>query len=282
MGSRPHLKAAVLGALKADGSVEPFGSGFPVDGGRRLLISCAHVWNEIMQMYDTNTSTVLDPMHDGVAVGFAKEDGTIEWCGRAVLRGRSDTIDLVVLQMTAELDGSALPAAHTLPALRLGDTAALQPGDKLTILGFGHPAAGMSLIAMPVFGEFSVIDLEAPDGPWIRLGGAPPEHPGHSGGPVLNSRSGKVVGWVVRTQRRGGVAVCSEYRPVESLEPLLAKVLIDLEPGLDALLYTPASPGPPKLCSKALRKQLIMQGEARASQRHWLAREEQLDDAVRT
>ena len=33
------------------------------------------------------------------------------------------------------------------PALRLGDTAALQPGNKLTILGFGHPAAGMSLIS---------------------------------------------------------------------------------------------------------------------------------------
>ena len=100
------------GALKSDGSTPiPFGSAFPVDGGRRLIVSCAHVWNDILDTYETNssTSTVLDPREHGVAVGFAKEDGTIEWCGRAELRGRSDTIDDVVLQMTSKFDGSPLP-----------------------------------------------------------------------------------------------------------------------------------------------------------------------------
>ena len=180
MGSRPHLKAAVLGALKSDGSPIPLGSGIPVDGARRLLTSCAHVWNDILEMYETSssTSTVLDPREHGVAVGFAKEDG-IEWVGRAELRRMSDPPsasepqgkDLIVLRMTAQLDGTALPAAHTLAALPLGYTndGALKAGDELTISGYAKPAAGMVPMMQPVFGEFSVIDRNAADGPWIRF-----------------------------------------------------------------------------------------------------------------
>ena len=270
MGSRPHLKAAVLGALKSDGSPIPLGSGIPVDGARRLLTSCAHVWNDILEMYETSssTSTVLDPREHGVAVGFAKEDG-IEWVGRAELRRMSDPPsasepqgkDLIVLRMTAQLDGTALPAAHTLAALPLGYTndGALKAGDELTISGYAKPAAGMVPMMQPVFGEFSVIDRNAADGPWIRFDKV--THPGQSGGPVLNSQ-GKVVAWVVRSQMSGGQPVCSELRPVESLEPLLAQVLIDLEPEL-------AGDGQPELRNDALRDQLMLR-EAQEAQRLWV------------
>ena len=62
----------------------------------------------------------------------------------------------------------------------------------------------------------------------------------------------------------GGQPVCSELRPVESLEPLLAEVLIDLEPEL-------AGDGQPELRNDALRDQLMLR-EAQEAQRLWLER----------
>ena len=147
--------------------------------------------------------------------------------------------------MTQTLDGSPLPEEHTLDDLPLGRADALKTGNELAILGFPSPAPGMAIIAHPVFGTFSVIDRSAADGPWIRLGEAPPEHPGHSGGPVLNRATGEVVGWCVRSQRgrvdvrlpptapktgeKVVVPVATELRPVESLMPELAAVLEALD-----------------------------------------------------
>ena len=58
--------------------------------------------------------------------------------------------------------------------------------------------------------------------------------------------------------------MCSEYRPVESLEPLLAQILIDLEPEL-------AGDGQPELRNDALRDQLMLR-EAQEAQLLWLER----------
>ena len=150
-------------------------------------------------------------------------------------------LDLAILRMTQTPDGTALPEDHAINSLRLGSANALRPRDDLTILGFPTAAAKTSRIARPALCKFTVIDKTAPDGPWINIGEAPPEHPGHSGGPVLNAKN-QVVGWCVRSQQARAllkpapipetkvvVATATELRPVESLEPLLAEVLIELE-----------------------------------------------------
>ena len=146
--------------------------------------------------------------------------------------------------MTQALDGSPLPEDHLLDALPRGSADTLQAGDNLMILGFPRPAGGMALIAQPAFGKFAVIDHSAVDGPWIRLGEAPP---GRAKRRSCANARGEVVGWVVRSadaprlcvpraRRRAEpgtdlvalVPACTELRPVESLEPELAAAVGDL------------------------------------------------------
>ena len=249
--SAEQSATCAIGALRAAGPPELMGSGFCVDGTRRLICSCAHVWNAAADnyKYEAKPGSFLDPSVHGVAIGFSSGSGLrIDWTcgGRAMLRRKVDPpgLDLAILWMTQTPDGTALPEDHAIKALGLGSANALRPRDDLTILGFPRAAAKTSEIARPVFGKFSVIDWEGgerADGPWINLGGAPPEHPGHSGGPVLNAKN-QVVGWCVRSQQARAllkpapipetkvvVATATELRPVESLEPLLAEVLIELE-----------------------------------------------------
>ena len=99
---------------------------------------------------------MLKPAVHGVAIGFRPDDraraerGEVDWVGRAVLLSPpgvlhppsfnppSNGLDLVVLQLTQLLDGSALPpASPPLVALPLGDPDSLRSGDELTMLGFG-------------------------------------------------------------------------------------------------------------------------------------------------
>ena len=159
-----------IGALRVDGSPQHVGSGFVVDGTWCLLCSCAHELQAAERLHSSFSESFLDPAKHGVAIGFSSGAGRpIEWRGLAALRRRSDPppegLDLIVLQMTQALDGSPLPEGHVLDALPLGDAKALKAGDDLTILGFPIPAKGMSLLAMPVFGKFSLIDRSARDGP---------------------------------------------------------------------------------------------------------------------
>ena len=145
----------------------------------------------------------LNPFQHGVAIGFkpleseraaaarstgsaAPSSASRPACSttrRAPPRG----LDLVVLRLTQEIDGSPLapgremPAAlgapdnaqrHTLAALPLGDASTLTHGDQLVVLGFGCPnrAAGIGL-ARPVLVKFRLLkDLRS--GRWIETAAA--------------------------------------------------------------------------------------------------------------
>ena len=230
---------AAVGALQVDAGPQLIGSSFCIDSERRILVMAAHVWRAIQEL-----EGALDPFGHGVAIGFKPleparaEHGEIDWVGRAfhcespgVLDAPSwaapKGLDLVVLRLTQEIDGSQLapgremPAAldapdnaqrHTLAALQLGDASTLKLGDQLVVLGFGCPnrAAGIGL-ARPVPISFR-LPKETHSGLWIET--AATVYRGHSGGPVLTF-DGKIVGWVSRSQPDDkGTMVLDEYRPV--------------------------------------------------------------------
>ena len=73
-------KVVAIGALLEDGTrPQLIGSGFVVDGTRRLLVSCAHVYHAAQRHTDRRFA-------DFVAIGFSSGSGMpIEWRGRAVL-----------------------------------------------------------------------------------------------------------------------------------------------------------------------------------------------------
>ena len=150
-------------------------------------------------------------------------------------------LDLVVLQLTQQLDGSAIPSPSPteleLVALPLGfaDEAELA-GKELVLLGFGTPRGHIRGNARPKHPKFSTIavDRTGGTGRWIETD-VPMMHEGHSGGPALGPR-GDVVGWSVRTL---GV---DQLRPVdERFEEALAAALDGL--GEEALGAS-ASSGP--------------------------------------
>ena len=162
----PQRAVCAIGALRTAQPPLLMGSGFCVDGTRRIFCSCAHVWHEIK-------ATCLDPAADGVAIGLRPTDqaraerGEIDWVGRAVLltppgvlnppsTTSPDGLDLVVLQLTQQLDGSPLVSLD-LVALPLGDADTLDSGDQLTVLGFGVPSGHERGNARPKYPKFSTI-----------------------------------------------------------------------------------------------------------------------------
>ena len=122
----------------------------------------------------------------GVAIGFqptdrgAAERGEVEWVGRAMLidppgvldppRDRDhrtfpvDGLDLVVLQLVQELDGTPLGPGLSLVALPLGKAANLQ-GDQLEVRGQRAKAAGAATRAR--FHNFSAM-IHTLSGRWIE------------------------------------------------------------------------------------------------------------------
>ena len=129
-----------VGARRANGPPTLFGSGFCVDADAGLLITCAHVVEDI-----ANNPGTLNIEEHGVAIGLGNP---VEWRFVAHVKRVShppaprhpdNGLDLAVLQLTSQLDGQALAAAP-IPALPLGDSdpPALEDGMELVILGYGQ------------------------------------------------------------------------------------------------------------------------------------------------
>ena len=124
-----------------------------IDAERRLIVTAAHVWNNIPCV-----TTGLDPRGHGVAIGFRPLEkeraarGDIDWVGRAFLceapgvlappyAASPRGLDLVVLQITQQLDGSPLP-----PGRRVGGKRRPEPRPvrrhRSPLAATGHPATG--------------------------------------------------------------------------------------------------------------------------------------------
>jgi hypothetical protein len=287
------------------------GSGFCIDGSRRIFCSCAHVWRDIQSETPNATAAVaahameeakaaraaadaavalatasgiwdgveaaqkaakmaetaaqqaakraaqmaamviLDPSDHGVAIGFQPTDkqraeaGEVDWVGRAVLldppgvfdppkckrypKGEWDGLDLVILQLTQQLDGEPLASLVPLVALPLGDADTLVTRDPLTLLGFGVPDSHGRGNMRPKGMNFSTVAKHGDTGRWIETD-ATNMHTGHSGGPTLGPR-GDLVGWNVRTLgARSGMST-DQLRPVDvRFEEALTEALDALDP----------------------------------------------------
>ena len=308
VGERLRATCAI-GGLRKTGPPVLMGSGFCIDGSRRIFCSCAHVWNAIQAETPLATAAyakwakdqadlaaalatasgmeaaqkeaeaaqkeaemaakkavssqdgpmaILDPFKHGVMIGFQPtdkqraEDGEIDWVGRAVLldppgliapprtpfspNAPKDGLDLVIVQLTQQLDGKPLASLVPLVALPLGRADTLITRDPLTMLGFGVPRLkpGFGVPEhrpgnmRPKYPTFSTIALHGDSGRWIEMDGAN-MYGGHSGGPTLGPR-GDVVGWNVRT------AGVDQLRPVDvRFEQALTEALNGLDPSTAAV-----------------------------------------------
>lgn len=220
---------------------ELFGSGFVVDGGRRLLCTCAYVVEQAEKISQRPRATgILDPAVHGFAVGFSQGVGQPpNWQGRAKLLWKvkappagdeESASDLAVLQMTHHLDGSPLSESFALLSLPLGNSGSLNPGDTLTcvgfgvVKGFGAVTSNLGMRLRPTFGKLSCRREDA-SGQWLESLGML-ALPGQGGSPVLGPK-GDIIGWQVRVL--GRLSELTEMRPIEELEPALAEVLAEPE-----------------------------------------------------
>ena len=164
------------------------GSGFAIGDGRRIV---------------TNQHVVADA-----------DDVVVHLGGRRVpvrVLGSDASTDLAVL---------ALPARRTPPppALPLGDSGAVTPGD--TVMAIGNPYGLRRSITT---GVVSAVGrrIDAPDGSRIRdsIQTDAAINPGNSGGPLLNA-DGRVIG-VIAQGRGDGIAFAV---PVSALDRLSDRV----------------------------------------------------------
>ena len=132
------------------------GTGICIDSQRRMLTTAAHVLREtqkcaVMHPY----AKVLDPLKHGVAIGFKPLEperaakGEIDWVDRATLcespgvldppsPAAPNGLDLVVLQLTQQLDGSPLAPDAVLIDAALFDAALFDAALFDAALPAGH------------------------------------------------------------------------------------------------------------------------------------------------
>ena len=250
--------ACAIGALRAAGGAPiPQGSGLAVGkdaaSSKYYLSSWRRVYNQIKKLHTDGVvvggvtkvlpGAYLDPSVHGVAIGFSSgSGGPIRWLENAAGDGFAratvahadggpllfeppsthtpDGLDLVVLQ---------LEASEPLHMLTLANEP-LKQGEDMTLKGFGKPAKGMNVILRPVFCKFSVLNPRGasnPSGPWIESD--LDDQPGHSGGPLLNTKD-QAVGWCVRSRPtyQQGIAIPSgrsEVRPIALLKEKLDTIV---------------------------------------------------------
>jgi S1-C subfamily serine protease len=176
------------GPPRADDGVAT-GSGFAVGDGRRIV---------------TNQHVVADA-----------DDVVVHLNGRRVpvrVLGSDASTDLAVLALPAR--GADSP----LPALPLGDSGAVRPGDA--VVAIGNP---YGLRRSVTTGVVSAVgrSIDAPDGSRIRdsIQTDAAINPGNSGGPLLDAY-GRVIG-VIAQARGDGIAFAVPVSAVERLRDRL-------------------------------------------------------------
>lgn len=137
-------------------------------------------------------------------------------------------VDLAVVKVYANADGSPLTGTLHLPAATVGDSDAMQPGDQLTVLGF--PGVADSDTVTVNTGEVAGLSRD----PHMHsrrafFDSSATVRAGNSGGSAVNA-AGELVG--VPTQHRSTAEGDSSYRvrPVRFAAPLLARARVGADP----------------------------------------------------
>ncbi len=161
------------------------GSGSIIDADGYVLTNF-HVVGHVRHGEHGGPGTFYDAEHVQIAtVSSARDTATPRYVGRVV---RGDVrLDLALVRITANADGTPLPADATFPTVPLATTDALRPGASLWAFGFPLGVRTINVTGGHMTG-FQMSDASLVS--WIRTDAE--FNPGNSGG-MLVDRQGRLV-----------------------------------------------------------------------------------------
>lgn len=186
------LTNAHVAAPESPGIVEQYGPEAAIANPEYLLISTT----------DGSTDTTSDPEY------------------RARVVAADGDLDAAVIQIYANADGSALDGELDLPAISIGESAALRAGDDVTVLGF--PALSGSADSITVTtGAISTV-LTDPEGSHWEFDTEARITPGNSGGMAIDN-AGLLIGipTAVEFDPGGTGAISGRIRAIDVVKPLI-------------------------------------------------------------
>lgn len=205
----------IVSLKRQDGKLVPVGRGsgsiISTDG---LILTNNHV------IADPKSGELQDMLAVGLTTSFDKipRPTCLALPSRAV---RDTELDLAIIKCEAEVNGQPLRRALSWPAVTIGDSKGVVPGDDLYIVGY--PAIGGMTITFSAgkTGGF-LEDDKGSERAWIKTDAL--ISPGVSGGAAFDDE-GKLIG--VPTQLRwqsGGRTNLGMVRPIEHARSLVASV----------------------------------------------------------
>ncbi len=143
-------------------------------------------------------------------VSSARESAEERFIGRVV---RADVrLDLALVRIVSEVDGTAIPASRRFPTIAMADTSHLRPGSRLFAFGFPLGVRTINVTS----GEMSGFHMNSREEvAWIRTDAE--FNPGNSGGMLLD-RQGRLVAIPTAVlSGRGTLEPIELARPVERI-----------------------------------------------------------------
>ena len=208
--------------VEGDGRPGYSGSGSIVSADG-LVLTNAHVAQPTAPGLATVYGDTFLPFGDPrqLVVSVTVDDGPAVPAYRADVVAVDGYLDLAVLRIVANADGSALPAGTRFPAIPLGSSAALQKGDDLTVYGYPGLTGGELLAVAPGAVRTFVPDpRRIVDVPRFDIETTAEFSAGNSGGMALDN-DGRLVA-IPRSRYVDEQAVVGRYaRPVDLAAPLL-------------------------------------------------------------
>jgi putative serine protease PepD len=187
------LTNAHVAAPESPGIVEQYGPEAAIANPEFLLISTT----------DGSTDTTSDPEY------------------RARVVAADGVLDVAVIQIYANADGSELDSALDLPAISIGESAALRAGDDVTVLGF--PAVSGSVDSITVTtGAISTVLSDPELGSHWEFDTEARIAPGNSGGMAIDN-NGLLIGVPTAVEfDPGGTGVTSgRIRAIDVVKDLI-------------------------------------------------------------
>lgn len=198
----------------------------PIDGSRdtysigsgSVLTSQGHVLTNLHVVADPNTGQPYN-RRGQVLIAISPPDlrGEPTVAFQAEIEELDLNLDLALLRLVAQADGSDLPSDLRLTTMSIGDSDSVHIGDELTILGF--PGLGGESVTLTRGSVSGFLDAEG----WIKTDAE--INPGNSGGAAVNA-VGELVGiptaGALGSQFPGKLGL---VRPVNLARPLIERAL---------------------------------------------------------
>jgi len=165
------------------------GSGSIIDAHGYVLTNF-HVIGHVIHGERAAPGAFLDGEHVQIAtVASARDTATTRYIGRVV---RGDVrLDMALIRIVANADGTPIAAGTTFPTVELTTTAAIRPGASLWAFGYPQGVRTINVTGGHMTGfQMSAAGGADPEVSWIRTDAE--FNPGNSGG-MLVDRQGRLV-----------------------------------------------------------------------------------------